>query len=85
MRHLHLSVSIADALTPDKREQKKGYFARQRESMYIPDRSGLIPHPTAGEANSAAIAASNALQDWARDHGIPQGEENVLVSPASRH
>ncbi|CAB9512343.1 expressed unknown protein [Seminavis robusta] len=68
-------VSIVESLHPRKREAKKEYFSRVRRGYFVPDHNGNIEEP-----NDAAKTAALALTGWAREHGVPQGEERILMS-----
>ena len=67
--------TIANALKPERRKRKKQYIAKVQEEYYIPDDSGIIHKP-----GSAATVVSVVLQSWAREFGLPENEENVLMA-----
>ena len=68
--------AIAKALKPDTRKKKQLFINGYREKEYIPDSdSGII-----GQPGNVHVKIAEAMYQWARDFGLPENEENLLMS-----
>jgi len=67
--------TIAGALKVEKRNKKKQYIAKTQQRKCIPNTKGEIRVP-----NDALFMVSTVLENWARQLGLPENEENILMA-----
>ena len=70
--------SLADSMSPAKRQLKQEFFQRQRQAYFLPSESGGGRMDPSLDPQAASYVAS-AIREWADVFELPAGEADVLM------